>query len=121
MYPQFEDKNCIENIDVGLIDKIYQGCKKIKEDGRSPPHYCIYFDDMISEKILSGNTPFVATFSLMRHFNISCYILLQSYKSVFNSTLRNQCTHIYIGALSSASALEDLMRECDGGLGKNKK
>jgi hypothetical protein len=75
-FPQFEDQNCLENVDPALIEKLYQGCKKIKEDGKKVPHYCIYFDDMVSEKILSGNTPFVATFCLMRHYGISAIILL---------------------------------------------
>lgn len=76
IYPQFEDKNCFEGIDTELIDKIYEGCKKIKEDGRKVPHYCIYFDDMVSEKLLAGKTNFVATFCLMRHFGVSAIILL---------------------------------------------
>jgi hypothetical protein len=32
-YPQFEDKNCYAEIDTEVIDKLYKGCKKIKESG----------------------------------------------------------------------------------------
>ena len=40
---------------------------------------------------------------------------------MFNSVLRNQLTHLFIGALSSQSASDDLLHEVDAHLGKNKR
>ena len=106
---------------MALIQRLYDGQKKIKENGGKMHHYLLVLDDMISEQILSGKGSFVSLYSLMRHYNISCIFSLQAYRSTMGSVLRNQVTMLAVGALSSASATQDILEECDGGLAHTKK
>lgn len=117
-YPGFEENNCHEKIDMDFMTQLFEGQKKLKEQGRSIKHWLLVFDDQISENILTDKKGgLVEYIALMRHYGLSIVISLQSYRGTLSTAIRNGFTMVAVGALSSASATESILDEYDGGLG----
>jgi hypothetical protein len=102
-----------------IIDTIIQTQRKLVRDkgNDGAPQVAIIYDDVISDQEFCKNKHFIRSFIASRHFNITPFVLTQSY-TYLPRVVRLQAKNIFFFA-SSLSEVELLFKEyCPPGLNR---